>query len=99
MVSFDNFVKSMPPSLSELKVTPSFCFPFKIPDEPTATTQYLYCLNYRIKMCTAITHADLVTIHHEMGHIEYFMEYKEQPFVYREAANPGTVICGNYLST
>ena len=39
MVSFENFVKSMPPSLSELKVTPSFCFPFKIPDDPTATTK------------------------------------------------------------
>ena len=38
MVSFENFVKSMPPSLSKLKVTPSFCFPFKIPDDPTATT-------------------------------------------------------------
>ena len=37
MVSFENFVKSMLPSLSELKVTPSFCFPFKIPDHPTAT--------------------------------------------------------------
>ena len=41
MVSFENFVKSMPPSLSELKVTPSFCFPFKIPDDPTATNMYL----------------------------------------------------------
>ena len=40
MVSFDNFVKSMPPSLSEAKVTPSFCFPFKIPDNPTATNIY-----------------------------------------------------------
>ena len=37
VVSFENFVKSMPPSLLELKVTPSFCFPFKIPDNPTAT--------------------------------------------------------------
>ena len=26
----------MPLSLSKLKVTPSFCFPFKIPDNPTA---------------------------------------------------------------
>ena len=41
MVSFENFVKSMPPSLLELKVTPSFCFSFKIPDDPTATTTYL----------------------------------------------------------
>ena len=30
----------MPPSLSKLKVTPSFCFPFKIPDEPTATSNH-----------------------------------------------------------
>ena len=40
MVSFENFVKSMPPSLLELKVTPSFFFPFKIPDNPTATNVY-----------------------------------------------------------
>ena len=38
MVSFENFVKSMQPSLSELKVTPSFCFPFKIPGDPTTTS-------------------------------------------------------------
>ena len=38
MVSFENFVKSMLPSSSELKVTPSFFFHFKIPDDPTATT-------------------------------------------------------------
>ena len=30
----------MPPSLSELKVTPSFCFAFKIPDNVTATSKY-----------------------------------------------------------
>ena len=41
MVSFENFVKSMPPSLSELKVTPSFCFPNMIPDDPTASTMYI----------------------------------------------------------
>ena len=40
MVSFENFVKSMPPSLSELKVTPSFSFPFKIPNDPTATNKH-----------------------------------------------------------
>lgn len=32
---------------------------------------------------------DLITIHHEMGHIEYFLQYKEQPLVYRDGANPG----------
>ena len=43
MVRFENFVKSMPPSLSELKVTPSFCFALKIPDDVTASTVYSMC--------------------------------------------------------
>ena len=38
MVSFENFAKLMPPSLSELKVTPSFFFPSKISDNPTANS-------------------------------------------------------------
>ena len=42
MVSFEIFVKSMPPSLSELKVIPSFCFLFKIPDDPTASNIQIY---------------------------------------------------------
>ena len=41
MVSFENFVKLVSPSLSELKVTPSFCFPFKIRDNPTLSTNYI----------------------------------------------------------
>ena len=41
MVSFENFVKSMPPSLSELKVIPSFSIAFKIPDDVTATNKYI----------------------------------------------------------
>nr|XP_011423379.2 uncharacterized protein LOC105325490 isoform X2 [Crassostrea gigas] len=45
--------------------------------------------DYRIKMCTEINMEDLITIHHEMGHIEYFLQYKEQPLVYRDGANPG----------
>lgn len=32
---------------------------------------------------------DLITVHHEMGHIQYFMNYADQPVVYREGANPG----------
>ena len=34
----------MPPTLSELKVTPSFCFPFKIPDDLTATSTYKHAI-------------------------------------------------------
>ena len=40
MVNFEIFVKSMTASLLELKVTPSFCFAFKIPDDVTATIIY-----------------------------------------------------------
>ena len=32
----------MMPSLLESKVTSSFCFPFKIPDDPTATNMYYH---------------------------------------------------------
>ena len=38
--SFKNFVKSMPPSLSDLRFTPSFCFAFKIPDDCAVTSLY-----------------------------------------------------------
>ena len=41
MVSFEIFVKAMPPSLSELKVLPSFCFAFKIPDDVAAPNNYV----------------------------------------------------------
>ena len=37
IVIFENFVKTMKSCLSKSKVTPSFCFAFKIPDDPTAT--------------------------------------------------------------
>jgi hypothetical protein len=51
MVSFESFVKSMPPSLSELKVTPSFRFAFKIPDDQTAISkEFHYLLSVHITM-------------------------------------------------
>ena len=37
IVIFESFVKSMMFCLSKLKVTPSFCIPFKISDDPTAS--------------------------------------------------------------
>ncbi|KAL8561905.1 hypothetical protein ACOMHN_046695 [Nucella lapillus] len=43
----------------------------------------------RIKMCTSVNQEDLVTIHHEMGHIQYFMQYSHQPQMFRDGANPG----------
>ena len=32
---------------------------------------------------------DLITVHHEMGHIQYYLQYKHLPLVFREGANPG----------
>jgi len=40
-------------------------------------------------MCTNIVHSDLIIVHHEMGHIEYDLAYKDQPYAYRDGANPG----------
>ena len=40
-------------------------------------------------MCTSITQEDLITVHHEMGHCEYYLAYKDQPLPFRGGANPG----------
>ncbi|XP_053978469.1 angiotensin-converting enzyme-like [Hylaeus anthracinus] len=45
--------------------------------------------DFRIKQCTRIDMEDLLTAHHEMGHIEYYLQYKNQPTVFKEGANPG----------
>jgi peptidyl-dipeptidase A len=42
-------------------------------------------------MCTQVTMKDLVTVHHEMAHLQYFLEYRQQPKVFRDGANPGMV--------
>jgi len=43
----------------------------------------------RIKMCTGVNQENLITIHHEMGHCEYYLAYKDLPYAYRNGANPG----------
>ena len=40
-------------------------------------------------MCTLINQENFVVIHHELGHIYYFMLYWDQPEEYRTGANPG----------
>ena len=42
IVIFENFVKSMTSCLSKLKVTPSFCFAFKIHDDVTTTNNHVF---------------------------------------------------------
>lgn len=44
--------------------------------------------DYRIKMCTALNYEDFVTVHHEMGHIQYYIQYNGQPLQLRGGANP-----------
>ncbi|KAF5302724.1 hypothetical protein FQR65_LT08466 [Abscondita terminalis] len=44
--------------------------------------------DFRIKMCTEVNHEHFMTIHRQMGHIQYFIQYKDQPKVFRDSANP-----------
>lgn len=39
--------------------------------------------------CMGVSQSDLITVHHEMGHIEYYLAYKDQPVEFRTGANPG----------
>jgi peptidyl-dipeptidase A len=43
----------------------------------------------RIKMCIKIDHENLVTIHHELGHNYYYMNYYTKPVLYQSGANDG----------
>uniref|UniRef100_A0A182PQ22 Angiotensin-converting enzyme n=1 Tax=Anopheles epiroticus TaxID=199890 RepID=A0A182PQ22_9DIPT len=43
----------------------------------------------RIKQCTRVNMEDFFTVHHELGHIQYYLQYQHLPSVYREGANPG----------
>uniref|UniRef100_A0A1E1WWB8 Angiotensin-converting enzyme n=1 Tax=Tityus obscurus TaxID=1221240 RepID=A0A1E1WWB8_TITOB len=45
--------------------------------------------DFRIKMCMECTMDFLITTHHEMGHVQYYMQYANQPHVFRKGANPG----------
>lgn len=42
-------------------------------------------------MCTVVTGEHLKTVHHEMGHVQYYLKYRTQPVVFREGANPGEI--------
>jgi peptidyl-dipeptidase A len=40
-------------------------------------------------MCSQVSMNDLFVVHHEMGHVQYYMNYRNQPFQFKEGANPG----------
>jgi peptidyl-dipeptidase A len=43
----------------------------------------------RIKMCIKPTMEDLITIHHELGHIYYYNNYYTKPLLYQSGAHDG----------
>jgi peptidyl-dipeptidase A len=43
----------------------------------------------RIKMCIRPTYEELRTIYHEMGHVYYFLWYKDQPQLFHNGAHDG----------
>ncbi|KAK5881015.1 hypothetical protein CesoFtcFv8_021866 [Champsocephalus esox] len=45
--------------------------------------------DFRIKQCTTVTMDELFTVIHEMGHIQYYLQYKDLPVGFRRGANPG----------
>ncbi|KPI96727.1 Angiotensin-converting enzyme [Papilio xuthus] len=45
-------------------------------------------IDYRIKQCTEVTTQDLVSTHHELAHIQYYLQYADQPQLFRDGANP-----------
>ncbi|XP_024941255.1 angiotensin-converting enzyme isoform X2 [Cephus cinctus] len=45
--------------------------------------------DYRLKMCLTVNAANFLSLHHEMAHIHYFMEYRQQPTLFHEELNPG----------
>ncbi|XP_067882277.1 angiotensin-converting enzyme 2 [Heterodontus francisci] len=46
-------------------------------------------VDFRIKMCTKVAMEDFLTVHHEMGHIQYDMEYANLTYLLRDGANEG----------
>ncbi|KAK2706936.1 hypothetical protein QYM36_014833 [Artemia franciscana] len=45
--------------------------------------------DFRIKMCTRVAFEDFLTIHHELGHTQYQMQYSHLPVFYKDGANDG----------
>ncbi|MDB5972047.1 MAG: peptidase [Hydrocarboniphaga sp.] len=43
----------------------------------------------RIKMCIEPNEESLRTIHHELGHIYYYLNYKDQPSIFQSGAHDG----------
>ncbi|XP_041797901.1 angiotensin-converting enzyme 2 [Chelmon rostratus] len=45
--------------------------------------------DFRIKMCTVVNMDNFLTVHHEMGHNQYQMAYRNLSYLLRDGANEG----------
>lgn len=43
----------------------------------------------RIKECIEPTESEFLTIHHELGHIYYYLAYNDKPYLFQNGANDG----------
>ncbi|XP_024945394.1 angiotensin-converting enzyme [Cephus cinctus] len=43
--------------------------------------------DFRVLACLQVSAQDFYVIHHEMGHIQYYMAYKNQPAIFMDGAN------------
>ena len=43
----------------------------------------------RIKQCIEPTQEHLMTVYHELGHVFYYLSYKDQPYLFQGGANDG----------
>jgi len=43
----------------------------------------------RIKQCIRPTHEELTTVYHELGHVYYYLWYRDQPYLFKGGAHDG----------
>lgn len=81
-------------SLGLYKMTPTF-WKYSMIEKPlgrnaqchASATDLFNGFDFRIKMCTSVDDDNFYTVHHEMGHIEYYMAYRDQPAIFKSGAN------------
>ncbi|XP_077986221.1 angiotensin-converting enzyme 2-like [Glandiceps talaboti] len=45
--------------------------------------------DFRVRMCAEVNMDDLMVLHHELGHIQYYLQYTNLPVPFRGGANEG----------
>ena len=48
-----------------------------------------YANDVRIKMCIQVDEENLITVHHELGHIYYYQYYNDKPVLFQQGAHDG----------